>query len=266
MAPCRRFTGRPCLPCTLPFSSTSFPHARVGLGFAFCQQALRSIRPNRVHLCCGPVLHLLLLSTWPRGHAVAISFGPENVCPVRTCTSLLSNAFRRTDSRRQAGGKRKGDLPGARPQARRSPRATPPATPGRDAYGPACRAHGTGLLPQPRHDIIGSTGQTEASSGGVHLARDSRPGVRRMIVGGGRRRRPPSPLFATIILSIPPCLLKTHRPMARVLKAPALILHFRLNQYSIASSPHLHRCGPIAGAGAHRRSGRRPDSLRRRSR
>jgi len=74
------------------------------------------------------------------------------------------------------------------------------------------------------------TGQTEASSGGVHLARDSRPGLRRMIVvGGGSRMLPPSPL--TIIQSIPPCLLKTQRLIARVRKAPALILQFRLNQY-----------------------------------
>jgi len=40
---------------------------------------------------------------------------------------------------------------------------------------------------------------------------------------------PPSPL--TIIQSIPPCLLKTQRLIARVRKAPALILQFRLNQY-----------------------------------
>jgi hypothetical protein len=88
--------------------------------------------------------------------------------------------------------------------------------------------------------MIRSTGKTDAScgqgfalrSGGVQLARDSRPGVRRMIAGGGRRRRPHSPFFGSIIQSIPPCLLKTHRSMARVHKAPALILQFRLNQYT----------------------------------
>jgi len=40
--------------------------------------------------------------------------------------------------------------------------------------------------------MIGSAGETEASFGGVQLARDSRPGVRRIIVGGGSVL-PPSP-------------------------------------------------------------------------
>jgi len=46
----------------------------------------------------------------------------------------------------------------------------------------------------------------------------------------------PSPL--TIIQSIPPCLLKTQRLIARVRKAPALILQFRLNQYTSRQKRH----------------------------
>ena len=44
----------------------------------------------------GLVVHLLLLSTWPRGHAVTFGYGPENVCPERTCTSLIQYTLERT--------------------------------------------------------------------------------------------------------------------------------------------------------------------------
>ena len=89
---------------TLPFSVPGFPWSSAsGLGFAFCQQARHVIRPNRVHfdeqnarLCFGLVIHLQLLSTWPRGHAVTFGYGPENVCPGRTCTSLTWYTLGRT--------------------------------------------------------------------------------------------------------------------------------------------------------------------------
>ena len=58
-----------------------------------CSPGLLSHSP-----CYGPVVHLLLLSTSPRGDAVAVGYGPENVCPERTCTSLtytLTNALPR---------------------------------------------------------------------------------------------------------------------------------------------------------------------------
>ena len=83
--------GRRSSPITLPFSSPGFPPAQhcwlAGLGFAISLQARHRFRPNRVHLRFGLVVHLQLLSTWPRGHAVTFSYGPENVCPERTRTS-----------------------------------------------------------------------------------------------------------------------------------------------------------------------------------
>jgi hypothetical protein len=48
-----------------------------------CSPGLLSHSP-----CYGPVFHLLLLSTSPRGDAVAVGYGPENLCPERTCTPL----------------------------------------------------------------------------------------------------------------------------------------------------------------------------------
>ena len=75
---------------------TSPRAAPRGLGFVFCQQTRRRVRPNRVHLRCRPVVHLLLLPTPPRGDAVAFGYGPENVCPARTCTSLIGYTLRRT--------------------------------------------------------------------------------------------------------------------------------------------------------------------------
>ena len=48
------------------------------LGFAFCQQARHDVKPNRVHLRYGLIVHLRLLSTPPRGDAVTFGYGvPE---------------------------------------------------------------------------------------------------------------------------------------------------------------------------------------------
>ena len=71
----------------------------MGLGFAVRLRARHDILPNRVHLRCGLVVHLQLLSTSPRGDAVTFGYGPENVCPEWTCTTLISYAFRRTAER-----------------------------------------------------------------------------------------------------------------------------------------------------------------------
>ena len=77
-----------------------------------------------------------------------------------------------------------------------------------------------------------STGETEASNAGVRLARDSRLGVRRMIASGGEAFHEggitfrPHPSFR----AFPHAFLKRIHPTAGVLKAPALILLFRLNQ------------------------------------
>lgn len=79
-----------------------------------------------------------------------------------------------------------------------------------------------------------STGETEASNAGVRLARDSRLGVRRMIASGGEAFHEggitfrPHPSFR----AFPHAFLKRIHPTAGVLKAPALILLFRLNQDS----------------------------------
>ena len=49
----------------------------------------------------GLLVHLLLLSTPPRGDAVTFGYRPECVCLKRTCTSLTKNAYRRTRERPQ---------------------------------------------------------------------------------------------------------------------------------------------------------------------
>src|SRR5271156_4393901 len=49
------------------------------LGFAFCQQARHDVKPNRVHLRYGLIVHLQLLSTPPRGDAVTFGYSmPEH--------------------------------------------------------------------------------------------------------------------------------------------------------------------------------------------
>jgi hypothetical protein len=44
----------------------------------------------------GPMVHLQLLSTPPRGDAVTFGFRPESVSLGRTCTSLIEYTLRRT--------------------------------------------------------------------------------------------------------------------------------------------------------------------------
>lgn len=84
---------------TLPFSVPGFSAlAWRSLGFTIRSRARRTILPNRVRFRFGPILHIQLLSTWPHGHAVTFSYGPENACPERTCTSLIWYTLRRTNA------------------------------------------------------------------------------------------------------------------------------------------------------------------------
>lgn len=94
----------------LPFSVPGFSALDSrGLGFAIRSQARRAILPNRVRFRFGPILHFQLLSTWPRGHAVTFSYGPENLCPERTCTSLIWYTLRRTNADVLVGSPRSAD-------------------------------------------------------------------------------------------------------------------------------------------------------------
>ena len=47
----------------------------------------------------GPIVHLRLLSTPPRGDAVTFGYRPENACLEGTCTPLIEYTFRRTSGR-----------------------------------------------------------------------------------------------------------------------------------------------------------------------
>ena len=90
-APRRRFL-------TQPFSAAGFP-----LFFPLRVWASPLIRrlasaPGRIEFVSyGPAVRLTLLSTPPRGDAVALGFRPECVCLKRTFTVLQACACRRTD-------------------------------------------------------------------------------------------------------------------------------------------------------------------------
>ena len=71
------------------------PPSRQGLDFAHrlggssrCETESSSPGHVSQYPCYGPVIHLLLLSTSHHCDAVAVGYGPENVCPERTCISL----------------------------------------------------------------------------------------------------------------------------------------------------------------------------------
>ncbi len=102
------------------------------------------------------------------------------------------------------------------------------------------------------------TGKTDASSGGVQLARDSRPGVRRMIASGGEAFHEGglNPRPHPIIQSIPNAFLKRIHPMPGVLTAPVLALQFRLNQDRI-----LKEIDSLMDAKANTTDGKRLDLL-----
>ena len=63
---------------TLPLSVVGFRVSPVRASPLPSRLAARA-RPNRVHLRCGLVVHLPLLSTPPRGDAVSFSYRPERV-------------------------------------------------------------------------------------------------------------------------------------------------------------------------------------------
>jgi hypothetical protein len=94
---------------TLPLSVDGFRNVPV-LGFALRAEARQSIRPNRVHLRCGPAIRLAMLPTPPHGDAVSFGYRTENVSLKRTCTSLSKYTCQRTllslrdtDNRRKGG-------------------------------------------------------------------------------------------------------------------------------------------------------------------
>ena len=71
---------------TLPLSVDDVRSIPV-LGFALRAEARQTIRPNRVHFRCGPVVRLTMLPTPPHGDAVSFGYRTENVSLERTCTS-----------------------------------------------------------------------------------------------------------------------------------------------------------------------------------
>jgi hypothetical protein len=60
----------------------------------------------------GLLIHLLLLSTPPRGDAVTVSYRPECVYLKRTCTSLAKYAYRCTYAAPQGLGLIRDRIPG----------------------------------------------------------------------------------------------------------------------------------------------------------
>ena len=75
----------------------SSPSGRVVKVWASPFASRLAATPGRIEfVSCGLVIHLLLLSTWPRDHAVTFSYGLGNVCPKRTFTSLIWYTPRRT--------------------------------------------------------------------------------------------------------------------------------------------------------------------------
>src|SRR6266545_8179413 len=55
-------------------------------GFVFTWQTRRSRLAESSSSSYGLATHLQLLPTPPRGDAVTLGYGPESVCPGRTCT------------------------------------------------------------------------------------------------------------------------------------------------------------------------------------
>ena len=82
---------------TLPLSMLGLPRIRLaGLGFR-TSLAGSPRRPAKSRSSSyGPMVHLQLLSTPPRGGAVTFGFRPESACLGRTCTSLIEYTLRRT--------------------------------------------------------------------------------------------------------------------------------------------------------------------------
>ena len=84
-------------PTTTPRPRRRFRHATPQLDWAgpsrvwaspFAQQARRRRQAESRSSSYGPVVHLPLLPTPPRGDAVTFGYRPESVCLKRTCTSL----------------------------------------------------------------------------------------------------------------------------------------------------------------------------------
>src|SRR6185295_18120177 len=89
-APHRRFL-------TLPLSAMGFP---CGSGLRPWSVGSPKHQAESSSSVCGPVSHLRLLPTPPRGDAVIFGSRPESVGLKRICTSLNECAHGRTDRRR----------------------------------------------------------------------------------------------------------------------------------------------------------------------
>jgi len=82
--------------CTLPLSSTGLRFR--GLGFASALAGSPSRLAESSSSSYGLVVHLLLLSTSPRGDAVTGRYGPESACPKGTSTPLSNAPLGRTSA------------------------------------------------------------------------------------------------------------------------------------------------------------------------
>src|SRR5690348_10675840 len=86
---------------TLPLSPPGFPRCtgcpRRGFWASPLARRLAATCGRiALHHSYGPVVHLRLLPTSPRGDAVTFDYGPEKACPERTRTALLTNTLERT--------------------------------------------------------------------------------------------------------------------------------------------------------------------------
>jgi len=149
----------------------------------------------------------------------------------RVCRALQHGASaqrrRLRHPRRQTRRPGGNDLHAARRQARGGPHGTP-ATPCRRTTRRKCDRPRSRLQRGRGVHVIRSAGEADASSGGIQLARNNRLGLRRM-EPRGRETAP----FLTTHLEHSPIPQKMRRSMASVRSAPALVLRFRLNQYTL---------------------------------
>jgi len=81
---------------TLPLSSLGLPRSLGGLGFAISPAGSPSRPAESRSLSYGPMVHLRLLSTPPRGDAVTFRYRPESAGLEGTRTPLIEYTLRRT--------------------------------------------------------------------------------------------------------------------------------------------------------------------------
>src|SRR6185295_17744 len=119
-APHRRFL-------TLPLSAMGFP---CGSGLRPWSVGSPKHQAESSSSVCGPVSHLRLLPTPPRGDAVIFGSRPESVGLKRICTSLNECAHGRTDRRRprRRSGARKSKQPAGKAHEELISQPTPTTT------------------------------------------------------------------------------------------------------------------------------------------